>query len=412
MNRLLFWHYLIIYDVFVNNICTISASSSDSIPQRRRLSEISSHRGYGTHYVTLSIGSPPQSMRLAISTGSDYTSLPCKGCSSCSNPKFQFLDEKIHNCPADCLYPKSKCQDGDDAENPRCHLSASLSDMNAQIGGGFKGFEVTDSAYIEMPSEHLSQSPEVVKKEPFPLHFLCLEDITGEPSLSDGLLSMSNYPLSFINQFVDNKKIKERLFSMCFRDFDEYEPEDSSAGHVTFGRMDRNLLDSPLVWARNVGSPELQTSYAVHIRKIYFGVGGSPNHLRAASMGTMSIKPIEVSSNDRNMIVTGYFSMSGESDAVMIQTNQPISFLHKSIEESFKSAFFSITGIDYTVPAFPMTERQFKDLPTLFIQLEVSLSPIRLFIVTLNSICFLSSTGSSINSRSSRFNWTYSWNCR
>jgi hypothetical protein len=350
-----------------------SVRTSDDFSHRRRLSEISIHRGYGTHYVTLSIGSPPQPMTLAVSTGSDYTSLPCQGCSSCSYPKFQFLEEKIHNCPVECLYPKSKCQDGDDAENPRCHLSVSLSDMNAEVKGGFKGFELTDSAYIDMPLDHLHpNSDTIIKKQTFPLHFLCQEDISGDPSLPDGFLSMSNYPLSFINQLADNKRIKERWFSLCFRDFDDYDPDDSSAGHVTFGRIDRRLLDSPLVWARNVGSPELQTSYAVHIRKIYFGVGGSPNHLRAASMGTMSIKPIEASSYDQNRIDNEYFSMSGDSGAVLIQTNQPISFLHKSIEESFKSTFSSITGMVYTLPVFPMTEKQFKDLPTLFIQFEVS----------------------------------------
>lgn len=345
-----------------------------NVDKRQLKTYISSHRGYGTHYVTILVGSPPQSLRLAVATGSDYTAFPCQGCSSCHDPQFHFSVETLHRCPSDCLYKESKCLDGDNSDQGGCHVTVSISADDDLHAGGYKGIEVTDSAYLDVPSDFVNSHPNLAKKEAFPLHFVCQEQAIGSAALSNGYLGMSTSPFSFVNQLKDADKINQRMFSLCFRDYDDYKDAGASAGHVTFGQVDRDLLDSPLVWARNTGNPDMLSNYAIHIRRIYLGIGGSPNFLKSAAMGTMSIKPLEGTSHASDANWAGYSNMNGESGAVLIESNQPTSYFDSNIEDAFKDAFHSITGMQYTVPAFPMTEKQFSKLPTIFIQLEAHMS--------------------------------------
>ena len=45
------------------------------------------YQGYGTHYVDLWVGTPPQRQTVIIDTGSSVTAFPCSGCDHCgSNP--------------------------------------------------------------------------------------------------------------------------------------------------------------------------------------------------------------------------------------------------------------------------------------------------------------------------------------
>jgi heat shock protein HslJ len=41
------------------------------------------HQGYGTHFATMWVGTPPQRKSVIIDTGSHYTAFPCKGCTNC-----------------------------------------------------------------------------------------------------------------------------------------------------------------------------------------------------------------------------------------------------------------------------------------------------------------------------------------
>ena len=41
------------------------------------------HQGYGTHFATMWVGTPPQRKSVIIDTGSHYTAFPCKGCLNC-----------------------------------------------------------------------------------------------------------------------------------------------------------------------------------------------------------------------------------------------------------------------------------------------------------------------------------------
>jgi hypothetical protein len=65
--------------------------------------------------------------------------------------------------------------------------------------------------------------------------------------------------------------------------------------------------------------------------------------------------------------------LNGENGVVLIQTNSPTTSLHKTVEEPFKKAFRSITGIIYE-DNMKIDQDQFEMLPTILLQLEVSLT--------------------------------------
>merc|ERR1719157_145790 len=54
-------------------------------PSHRRTSlEVGGlYQGYGTHYVDLWVGTPPQRQTVIVDTGSGVTAFPCSACSDC-----------------------------------------------------------------------------------------------------------------------------------------------------------------------------------------------------------------------------------------------------------------------------------------------------------------------------------------
>jgi hypothetical protein len=275
----------------------------------------------------------------------------------------------VHQCPSSCVYSEATCNDA----QPGCHINVKYTVVDDLTGEGYHGIEITDKAYVDFTSDSTQQvDTKTFQKESFPLNFVCQQDALGGAILADGFLGLSTSKLSFVNQLYNAKKIQHRMFSLCFRDFDDYHPYGTSAGHVTFGHVDHNLLDSPLVWAANTAEEETLSSYAIHIRRIYMGMGGDTDPLKAFATGTMFVMPIDEKGDDAKAPSLHYANVNGTSGMVLIQTNQPTSMLDKSLESGFKESFFKLTGLRYEDPAFPLTEEQFERMPTIFIQIQVS----------------------------------------
>jgi len=326
---------------------------------------ISAHRGYGTHFVTVSVGTPPQPLRLAVALGSDYTSFPCQNCKSCQEPHFRYSADSVHNCSAaDCVYSHSSC---DKAGEGKCEITVNYQGHLDIEGTDYKGIEIIDNVNIQ---NSLGD---------FPLKFICQEENFGlTEQLGAGYLSMSTDDMSFVNQLFDAKKIAKRMFSLCFRKFDDYQPHGVSAGHVTFGHVDRGLLSSPLVYANNYATPNSFGSYAVRVRRVYMARGNDPTILEDFSSGALSALPIglvgDTGSSNASNVEVDYSHMNGEEGDLAIQTNQPTTYLHSGIEEAFRSTFKTFTGVDYTNPFFELEEEKLADLPTIFLQFEHSRS--------------------------------------
>lgn len=350
--------------------------------------QLSTHRGFGTHYITLQIGNPAQPVRLAVSTGSDFTALPCIGCQGVENQvdksyNYNLSGGDIHMCPDDCVFASSRCLDGKTDGTDQCMVKVTFDPLD-DMTGGYKGIEISSQVYIDTEHTPVLDNTGSQSKKPsangFLLDFVCQTELKGDMSTETlalgGILGMSTAPTSFLHQMYLAGKIKQRIFSLCFRGFQDYQPNGVSAGQVTFGGYDPTRFDTPLVWVKNTANIQHLSTYAVHIRRIYMGLGGGDEALQRAAQGTMSILPIdmdpvpidavEVQGSSANV---DYSGLNGEDGVVLIQTNTPTTCLHKSIEAGFKKAFHSMTGIEYE-PEMKIGRDQFEMLPTVLLQFE------------------------------------------
>jgi len=340
----------------------------DNDPEGRRLQikdfvpgDPASSLSLGNHFVTLYVGNPAQPQRLMISLASEFTSFPCKGCKNCgdqhTSPPFDFGTSLIHQCPNDCQFEKSRCEDG---TNKCIVVSAQTGDEDTE--GGFRGYEVRDTTYLDTTGERLLPT----HRQGFIMDFVCQSSIRGmtQDSLSDGIISLSMAPSSFISQLYARGKVSARKFALCFSHVNHPQEDGSSIGSVHFGEFDRTHHESTLVWAMNVGkSSSGPGNYAVQIKNVYLGNGGGSNPLLSASQGTMSIIPI-----GKNI---ASFDPPEEwmRDAV-IHTNKAITQLPKNYEEAFKVAFEQLVGVAYDPNGITMSEADLEALPTLFLQLQ------------------------------------------
>ena len=110
------------------------------------------YQGYGTHYVDLWVGTPPQRQTVIVDTGSGITAFPCEECSDCGD-KFhidQYFQESQSSsfvkfgC-SDCI--NARCRKGGNGGNggggEYCHLSVSY-----QEGSMWNAYQGQDVTYV------------------------------------------------------------------------------------------------------------------------------------------------------------------------------------------------------------------------------------------------------------------------
>jgi hypothetical protein len=340
----------------------------DSKPEGRRLQirdflpgDPASSLSLGNHYVTIYVGNPAQPQRLMVSLASEYTSFPCTGCENCgdqhSSPLFDFSTSLVHQCPNNCQFEKSRCEDGSD----KCIVVSSQTN-DEDTEGGFRGLEVRDTTYLDTTGGRLIPT----HRQGFIMDFVCQTAIRGmtQDSLSDGLLSLSMAPSSFISQLHARGKVAARKFALCFSDVHHPQEDGSSIGSIHFGEFDRSRHESTLVWALNVGKSTYgHGNYAVQLKNVYLGIGGGNNPLVSASEGTMSIIPI-----GKNL--ASFEPPEEWLKEAVIQSNKAITQLAKNYEEAFKTAFLQLAGVAYDPSGISMSEADLETLPTLFLQIQ------------------------------------------
>lgn len=141
------------------------------------------YQGYGTHYVDLWVGSPPQRQTLIIDTGSSVTAFPCSDCTNCGSGYHiddYFQEKDSATCvEVDCL----DCTIGHCSSSSQCELSVSY-----QEGSSWNAYEVKDIAYTGGPhSTGIDHAPHA-----FEFHFGCQTHLTGlfKTQLADGIAGM------------------------------------------------------------------------------------------------------------------------------------------------------------------------------------------------------------------------------
>ena len=125
-------------------------------PQRRRrlddMEVTELFQGYGTHYIDLWVGTPPQRQTLIVDTGSSTTAFPCEDCTK--ECDVHHVD-KIFRESNSTSYYKKTCDD--QCILGRCSKTikgaCSLHRRYAE-GSSWNAVEATDTAYFGGPHDH------------------------------------------------------------------------------------------------------------------------------------------------------------------------------------------------------------------------------------------------------------------
>ena len=108
------------------------------------------HQGYGTHYATIWVGTPPQRKSVIVDTGSHFTAFPCKGCLGCGEEHHTdtYFDPDASStfrpltCKATRNGPK-QCQGSTDCVGGKCILSQTYTE-----GSSWEAFQAVDKLFV------------------------------------------------------------------------------------------------------------------------------------------------------------------------------------------------------------------------------------------------------------------------
>ncbi|XP_054813089.1 aspartyl protease AED3-like [Prosopis cineraria] len=150
-----------------------------------------------TYILRAKIGSPPQTLLVAMDTSNDAAWIPCSGCVGC--PSSTFFDPSKSSSFKSVTCADSQCKQ---VPNPTCDGSAC--GFNLTYGGS------TIAA-------NLVQDTVTLATDPIPGYSLgCIQKATGSSVPPQGLLGLGRGPLSLLSQ---TQNLYQSTFSYCLPSF-------------------------------------------------------------------------------------------------------------------------------------------------------------------------------------------------
>ncbi|KAI6670289.1 hypothetical protein NL676_005174 [Syzygium grande] len=150
-----------------------------------------------TYVVKVQIGTPAQSMLMAVDTSNDAAWVPCSGCVGCSSSVVLDYAKSTSFKSLDCQ--ASQCKQ---VPNPTC-------------GGNTCAFNMTYGGSTILAN--LSQDTFTLATDPIPGYtFGCIQATTGTSVPPQGLLGLSRGPLSLLSQAPS---LYQFTFSYCLPNF-------------------------------------------------------------------------------------------------------------------------------------------------------------------------------------------------
>ena len=144
-----------------------STSSSTSNMQQQPPPWGTVYQGYGTHYVDLWVGTPPQRQTVIIDTGSDITAFPCQECGSKCGKSYHVDDNFMHAnsstfeklfCEGTDGWDEEDIEDTEDTDQCQVGQCKSVRRLNGEMvcqvgvsyaeGSSWDAFEATDVVYL------------------------------------------------------------------------------------------------------------------------------------------------------------------------------------------------------------------------------------------------------------------------
>jgi heat shock protein HslJ len=108
------------------------------------------HQGYGTHYATIWVGTPPQRKSVIIDTGSHFTAFPCKGCVGCGE---EHHTDKYFDQDASSTFRALKCKMKRDVPSEcqgsaECVLGKCILSQTYTEGSSWEAFQAVDKLFV------------------------------------------------------------------------------------------------------------------------------------------------------------------------------------------------------------------------------------------------------------------------
>lgn len=333
--------------------------------------------GYGTHYIDLWCGSPPQRQTVIVDTGSGVTAFPCSGCRDCGVPNYHidrlFVEKEsdtfqTSTCTAksDCIMSRSNCMEG------TCKIGMSYAE-----GSRWNAYEAVDSCYVGGPHEIplISDAtdanvgvdldvdvmdPEHAADLAFDMTFGCQTLVTGlfKTQLADGIMGMSNQASTFWSQmFQANKMGSDQQFSLCFSRPPRITREGTEAGAMTLGGTDERLHTSPMVYTPRFNQGR-SSFFSVKVRKFMLRDGKYGESVQSTdknpNKGVVTLNVDEATMNKGGIIVD-----SGTTDTYWVN----------GIRDEFGKAFQELAGRPHHNSAMSLTDDELQAMPTILLQL-------------------------------------------
>jgi len=360
------------------------------------------YQGYGTHYLDLWVGTPPQRQTVIIDTGSSATAFPCSGCKDCgsqSNREAHHLDEE-YDTRKSGTYEQSECTRQENGNrirslvgnrsgrgqcplgtctayaneaSPHCHLAVSYAE-----GSSWTAVEGSDVVYPAGGHEKGAGMADLSDEEEFDwtdfrLHFGCQSKVTGlfKTQLEDGITGMDNRAGSFWLQlhqhytdhgFVHTPEdaFDSKQFALCF----DRQPlsldlqAGVGSGALTLGGSDPLLHLTDMVYAANV-TPKVGW-YTVRITGMFLRPGGGtlsqPRDNAAAKL--IQVDVTEDKLNGNKGMNSGVIIDSGTTDTYLPQD------LKTPFDEAWKKAL-SDPSATYTNSKVKLSLEEMQNLPTI-----------------------------------------------
>jgi len=343
--------------------------------------------GYGTHYIDLWCGSPPQRQTVIVDTGSGVTAFPCSGCRDCGVPDYHidrlFVEEESETfhestCAkkSDCIMTRSSCQSGS------CKIGMSYAE-----GSRWNAVEVVDRCYVAGPHEtplmaDTDTDIELTKTETeteidlnadaddmdpkhaaelaFDMTFGCQTLVTGlfKTQLADGIMGMSNQASTFWSQmYRANKMGSDQQFSLCFSRPPTITKEGTEAGAMTLGGSDKRLHLSSMVYTPSSDKGR-SSFFSVKVRKFYLRDGKYGESVQSTAKNpNMGVTALDVADSLLN------------SGGIIVDSGTTDTYWNSGIAREFGKVFQEKTGWAHHNEAISLTEAQLKALPTILLQL-------------------------------------------
>jgi hypothetical protein len=326
-------------------------------------------QGYGTHYVDLWVGTPPQRQTVIVDTGSGVTAFPCQDCINCgkdyhASDLFQESQSSTFNKLACGQCQHATCRNPG-TEKEFCHLSVSY-----QEGSMWAAYQGLDVAYIgglhtgavKKREEGHALGGQINGEDPldaaefeFNMMFGCQTKITKLflTQLADGIMGMCLKDTSIFSQMHQQNVIEHPSFAMCYVRGDDAAKDGTLAGTLTMGGADTKLHLKEMVYAK--GFKTKGVMHGVTIRKVHI-------------MGDSKYEAEEATPD--NIVTVDITEQSLNSGSVIVDSGTTDTYLTRNLKGPFMAAFKQLVGYDYKENGMKLSQEQVEALPTILIQLE------------------------------------------